>query len=161
MKKILILVIIFGFLIGTVGIASAQSDINECCKVTNNIEGVGDTVDGSATPVFVGPKTDSPCDTDGNGIIDNQDTGTIVARSDWAMLCLLNTVFTVTNWIFYILTLLAVLFIIYGGFTYLTSSGDPTKSAKGKGILTYAIIGLAIALLAKFVPSLVKFVLGM
>ena len=74
--------------------------------------------------------------------------------------CLLNTIYTVTNWIFYILTLLAVLFIIYGGFTYLTSSGDPTKSAKGKGILTYAIIGLAIALIAKLIPSLVRFILG-
>ena len=74
--------------------------------------------------------------------------------------CMLNSIYTVTNWIFYILTLLAVLFIIYGGFTYLTSSGDPTKSAKGKGILTYAIIGLAVALLAKLVPSLVRFILG-
>ncbi len=74
--------------------------------------------------------------------------------------CLLNTIYTVTNWIFYIMTLIAVLMIVYGGFVYITAAGDPAKATSGKGILTFAIIGLAIALLAKLVPSLVRFILG-
>lgn len=74
--------------------------------------------------------------------------------------CLLNTIYTVTNWVFYIMTLIAVLFIIFGGFTVLTSAGDPTKATKGKSMLTYAVIGLAIALVAKLIPSLARFILG-
>lgn len=74
--------------------------------------------------------------------------------------CMLNTIYTVTNWIFYIMTLIAVLMIVYGGFTYITAAGDPAKAGKGKTILTYAIIGLAIALIAKLIPSLVRFIIG-
>ena len=76
------------------------------------------------------------------------------------MCCMLNTIYTVTNWIFYIMTLIAVLMIIYGGFVYITAAGDPAKATSGKSILTFAIIGLAIALLAKLIPSLVRFILG-
>ena len=75
--------------------------------------------------------------------------------------CMINTVYTVTNWVFYIMTLIAVLFVVLGGFTVLTAAGDPEKATKGKGMLTYAVIGLAIALLAKLVPSVVRFILGM
>jgi len=78
----------------------------------------------------------------------------------WGVCCMLNTIYTVTNWVFYIMTLVAVLMIVVGGFTYITAAGDPAKAGKGKSILTYAIIGLAIALIAKLIPSLVRFVLG-
>ena len=74
--------------------------------------------------------------------------------------CLLNTVFTITDWLFYILTLVVVLMVIYGGFVILTASGDPEKAGKGRAILTYAIIGLAVALLAKIIPSVVQFIMG-
>jgi len=74
--------------------------------------------------------------------------------------CLLNTIYTVTNWVFYILMLVAVLMIVYGGFLYISAAGDPEKATKGKTVLTLSIIGLAIALLAKLVPSLVRFILG-
>ncbi len=74
--------------------------------------------------------------------------------------CLLQTVYVVTDWMFYLLTILVVFMVIYGGFAYITAAGDPEKAGKGKKILTYAIIGLAIALLAKIIPSVVKFIVG-
>ncbi|MDO8524564.1 MAG: pilin [bacterium] len=73
---------------------------------------------------------------------------------------MLNVVYSVTNWVFFLLTILAVLMIIYGGFVYITAAGDPAKATTAKSILTFAVIGLAIALLAKFIPSLVGFILG-
>jgi len=79
----------------------------------------------------------------------------------WGICCMFNTMYTVTNWVFYIMTVVAVLMIVFGGFTYLTAAGDPGKASKGKNILMYAIIGLAIALIAKVIPSLVRFVLGL
>ncbi|MDO8524563.1 MAG: pilin [bacterium] len=163
MKKILMFVVIFSFLIGLSGVALAQSDLNECCKVTNKIEGVGSTpINGTAaTPIFVGPTVASgaaaPTCLLATG---GTQVASVVGVESWGMVCLLNTVYTVTNWIFYLLTILAVLMIIYGGFVYITAAGDPAKATSAKGILTFAIIGLAIALLAKFIPSLVRFILG-
>jgi len=74
--------------------------------------------------------------------------------------CMLNTVYKITNWFFYILILLVTVFIIYGGFVIVTASGDPEKAGKGKQVLTFAIMGLAIALLARVIPSVVRFVIG-
>lgn len=40
----------------------------------------------------------------------------------------------------------SLLFIIIGGFFILTSQGDPTKLAVGKSYISYAIIGLLLAI---------------
>lgn len=53
--------------------------------------------------------------------------------------------------------LIAVGFIIYGGITYTTSTGDPTKVKKASSMLLYSIIGLVVVLLA---AAITNFVLG-
>jgi hypothetical protein len=160
MKKIIglivILVSLIGFGSGSVAYAVGVLGPNECCK-TNQIIKYSSTDADIQANVIVGPSATAQCDLNEDG---TQDIN-IVENPEWGMICLLNTVYTVTNWIFYLLTLIAVLMIIYGGFTYITAAGDPAKATKGKGILTFAVIGLAIALLAKFIPSLVRFNLGM
>ncbi len=82
------------------------------------------------------------------------------AQENCGFCCMMNTIYKVTTWLFYILMLLVTIFIIYGGFIIITSSGDPEKAGKGRQILTYAVVGLAIALLARVIPSLVRFVIG-
>jgi hypothetical protein len=50
--------------------------------------------------------------------------------------------------------------IIIGAFLIITSAGDTKKWQKGKDVILYAMIGLVVALLSKFFPSIVKFFLG-
>ena len=50
---------------------------------------------------------------------------------------------------------LAVGFIIYGGFFYIQSGGDPGKVAKGKKIIAAAVIGLIIVILASVISNTV------
>ena len=83
------------------------------------------------------------------------------AHSECGMCCLLDTIYEITDWIFYLLMISAVLVIIYGGFLYITAAGDPEKASKGKTALTLAIIGIVIALIARLVPSAVRFIMGM
>jgi len=158
MKKIIGLIAVLVFLIGFGPVTNAVGILgpNECCKTNQVIKYSSTEADIEANTV-VGPTPNATCDLNEDGIQDTNITG----NSEWGMICLLNTVYTVTNWIFYFLTLLAVLMIIYGGFIYITAAGDPAKATKGKSVLTFAVIGLAIALLAKLVPSLVRFILGM
>lgn len=47
-----------------------------------------------------------------------------------------------------IITLIAVGFIIYGGFQYMTSMGEPDKTKSAKETILNALVGLAIALVA-------------
>lgn len=44
--------------------------------------------------------------------------------------------------------ILAVGFVIYGGVTYMTSQGEPDKTAKARGTIINALVGLVIAVIA-------------
>lgn len=48
----------------------------------------------------------------------------------------------ITNYLLYLIGSVAVLFIVFAGFNYITSGGDEKKIEKAKQILLYAIIGL-------------------
>lgn len=53
-------------------------------------------------------------------------------------------VINITNYVLGFITLLAVLYLIYGGINYLTAGGDDTGVESAKNIITQAIIGLII-----------------
>lgn len=69
-----------------------------------------------------------------------------------------NGVFTnITNTILYIVGIIAIIMLIFGGIRYITSGGDKQKVTDAKNTILYAIVGLVIALLAF---AIVNFVLG-
>ena len=59
----------------------------------------------------------------------------------------------VSNDLLVIAAYLILGFVIYGGYLYMTASGDPGKTASGKKTLSRAFIGLAIIILAKVIVS--------
>ncbi len=58
------------------------------------------------------------------------------------------TVINILNWLLGIMALVAVVMIIMGGFTWLTAGGNEEKVDKAKKIISAAVIGLIIVLLA-------------
>lgn len=66
-----------------------------------------------------------------------------------------SVVFNVIRWVLGILALVAVSFIIYGGFIWLTAAGNPERIQKAKRIILNAIIGLVIVLLSFAIVSFV------
>lgn len=52
---------------------------------------------------------------------------------------------------------IAILFIIYGGFVLLTSSGDPSRVRMGKEYVTYSIIGLLLAIFSLVILQIMGF----
>jgi Type IV secretion system pilin len=56
-----------------------------------------------------------------------------------------------------IAALAAVGFVIYGGFGYLTSQGEPDKTAKARSTIINAMVGLVIAISA---AAIVNFIAG-
>lgn len=49
--------------------------------------------------------------------------------------------------------LAAIVFVVYGGYQYIRSSGDPSKMEKGKKTLIAAVSGLVVMLLATIISS--------
>jgi len=70
--------------------------------------------------------------------------------------CLLNTLYTVTDWIFAALIAIAGIFIIWGGVLIVMSGGAPEKVTAGRQNIVWAIIAILVALLAKAIPAIVK-----
>jgi len=66
-------------------------------------------------------------------------------------------IMNIISWVLGILSLVAVIVIIYGGVRYMTSAGDSGKVKDAKNTILYGIIGLVIALLAF---AIVSFVIG-
>lgn len=64
-----------------------------------------------------------------------------------------NIVKAVVQIISYIAGAVAVIMIIISGFNYITSGGDSNKVAAAKNTLIYAVIGIAIAVLAQVIVN--------
>lgn len=67
---------------------------------------------------------------------------------------------TITSWLFFALIFMAIVFIIIGGFTYVTSKGDPKAIATAKNYIIYALVGVAVGVLAKSLVLLICNILG-
>lgn len=151
-KKILVATVLASLLLGLMipVLVSAQEiqKPNECCKLRHKI---GDL----AKDVIIGEKN-GWCDFNRDGTAD-----TFTANANWGVICLVDSIMTFTDWIFYILLLIAVIMIILGGFVFMTAAGSPEKASKGRNILVYAVIGIVIAILAKLVPVVVRYIVGL
>jgi len=57
----------------------------------------------------------------------------------------------------HIAAILAVVYLMYGGVTYVTSQGEPDKTTKAKMTIINALVGLVVAVMA---TALVAFIAG-
>jgi magnesium-transporting ATPase (P-type) len=78
-------------------------------------------------------------------------TGPVASPED--AISLLRKIF---QWFAIIFWLLSVAAIFYAAFKYVTSGGDPEAIKKANSILLYAIIGIAVGLLAYGLPAFVE-----
>ena len=65
-------------------------------------------------------------------------------------------VINLIQWFVGIAGIVSAIFVVYGGITYATSSGDAMKLQKAKNMITYALIGLAIVALAEIITAFVS-----
>ncbi len=59
------------------------------------------------------------------------------------------------SWVISIAGIVSAIFVVYGGISYATSAGEPSKLQKAKSMITYALIGLAIVALARVITAFV------
>jgi len=66
----------------------------------------------------------------------------------------------IVSFIFRIAVVVTPLMVLIGAFYLLTAAGDPKKIGTGKTIITYALIGLVIVLLARALIYMIERVIG-
>jgi hypothetical protein len=153
-KTLIILLTVFIFLMNF-SFIFAQDEPAKCCRLRKTPI----TLDGDppCTDSIAAESTEA-----GKACNDNVVPASVCGdeKGNWPIYCALSTIYYVTDWIFYLSTITVGLMIIIGAFLIITSAGDTKKWQKGKDVILYAIIGLVVALLSKFFPSIVKFFLG-
>ncbi|MCK4520867.1 hypothetical protein KAT95_03350 [Candidatus Parcubacteria bacterium] len=55
----------------------------------------------------------------------------------------------ITNFLFWLLMAVAIIFLIVAGITFVTAQGDPEKVKKARDYVLYALIGVVIGVMAK------------
>lgn len=91
------------------------------------------------------------------GILNPTDNLGAVSDATGGQTSLRGLVLTIVNYFLGFLGLLAVVMVIYGGVTYVSSAGNDEAVGKAKKIIMYALIGIVIILLSFVV---VKAILG-
>lgn len=92
-----------------------------------------------------------------------QTAGTVLTpaiTSAYGLLCTLGVIKQIADLLFLLVTILSVAAIVYSAFLFLTSAGDPTKTALAKNWLLYAIVGLVVAVIARIIPAVAITLLG-
>ena len=56
---------------------------------------------------------------------------------------------------FWIVLVVSVIMVLYAAFTYVTAGDDTEKTSKARRTLTYAAVGIAVALLSTALPDIV------
>ena len=64
----------------------------------------------------------------------------------------------ITNALIYLVGAVAVIMIIVGGLLYVTSSGDPSRQKRARETITYAVVGVVVAIISF---AIVNFVIKM
>lgn len=73
--------------------------------------------------------------------------------------CILDRIFSVADWVFIILMVVAGMFIVWAAFSFVTSGGDAEKVTSARNKITWAIVGIIIAFLSQgFVRIIVQIV---
>lgn len=62
----------------------------------------------------------------------------------------------IVTWIWRIFFIVAVMFVIFAAFTYLTAGGDPEKVGNAKTQIIYAAVAIIVALLAVSLSTIVQ-----
>lgn len=62
---------------------------------------------------------------------------------------------TVAYYLFWILIALSVIFVLVAAYQYLTSSGEPQKVSTATKTITFAAVGIVVALLARGFPLII------
>jgi len=63
---------------------------------------------------------------------------------------------TIASWFIWIVILVSVIMVVYAAFTYATAGEDTEKVATGRKTLTYAAVGIIVALCAAGFPAIVQ-----
>ena len=84
-----------------------------------------------------------------------------VKNRAWGLLCAFATIKSIANIIFLVVIALSIGVIVYAGFLFLRSGGDPTIVKEARQWLLYGVIGIIVAIFSTAIPGIAMTLLGL
>lgn len=78
---------------------------------------------------------------------------------EWGIVCLINTINVIIDWISLIVLILSTALIVYAGFLWMTGGDNPENKDKAGKVILAALIGFGIVILAKVLPAVISGIL--
>lgn len=103
---------------------------------------------GTAAPVLVG------------AVVPTAPPSSVVSVSETPIEAVVTLLVKLGGWFWGVLLALAVIFIVYAAFLFLTSGGDEEKVKKAKDYIIYAVVAVGVAILATGIVYLTRVFLG-
>ena len=112
----------------------------------------------SLTSVALAPTAPAAPIVPGGSITDANNIGSTgnITNTD----TLVNTIMNLINWFAWAVGLVAVVMGLWAGILFITAGGDATKVTTARNILLYAIVGIAVAILAFSLVAISQSVFG-
>jgi hypothetical protein len=66
----------------------------------------------------------------------------------------------ITDWIFVLLLVVAVIFVVLAGFQFITGGGDPAAVSEARTKLIWAAVGIGVALMSRGLAPAVRNIIG-
>lgn len=127
-----------------------EAEMSDCCELEHTIEtGVYDEDD-----VVGAGAVGVACNSQGQTL--NID----VSTADWGGVCTMDTVYTITDFVFWLFFAVAIIFGIIAGFMFMSAGGNPQQLDKAKSMFTYLVIGIVVAVAVRLIPSLARAIIG-
>ena len=97
----------------------------------------------------------------GGNIISDVPAGTNLdltgaSAGDHSLICAFSLIKWITNILFVVIIVVAILLFAYAAFLFVTSAGDERKRDRAKMFLIWAIVGLLVASLARLIPNVAQ-----
>lgn len=128
-----------------------EQEVAECCQVKHNLKNFsGDFPPGPREGDIVA-QPEGYCEL----------TGNLYPTRKWAAYCTIDTVYRITDWLFWLILTVSTIVIIYGAILFFGAAARPEAVSKAKKAIMFGVIGLLVGLLAKFIPAIARFFLGL
>lgn len=147
--KHFLLILIATFLISPITTV-AQSSVCDACEISANC--------GDATLKCVGDE--DPSDGIKKGYCQYVNPDKIALCNPLQSSTIGDLIKRLSDFVFNVALILTPILVLYAGFLFLTSAGDPKKVSAAKSIILWTVIGLGIILLSKGIVAVMKGLLG-
>ena len=84
----------------------------------------------------------------------------VFVEEEDAQCCVIDKVLTVGDYIFVAILVVAILIILIAAWTFLTAGGNPDKVTSARNYLIYALVGIAVAFLARVLVRVVAAIMA-